>query len=69
MTEQEVTVQMDVSKILASILVHLKEVSVPTELFMSLEAKDRQIQIDYDDENKSFIFKLGDKVEQPSDNN
>ena len=69
MTEEEVTVQMDVSKILASILVHLGEVSVPTELFMSLEAKDRQIQINYDDENKSFIFKLGDKVEQPSDNN
>lgn len=65
MTEEEkVTVQMDVSKILASILAHQKEVSVPTELFMSLEAVDREIAIDYDDETKSFIFKLGDKVEQ-----
>lgn len=70
MTEQEkMTVQMDVSKILASILVHLKEVSVPTELFMSLEAKDRQIEIDYDDENKSFIFKLGDEVGSTQNSN
>ena len=68
MTE-EVTVQMDVSKILASILVHLKEVSVPTELFMSLDHVDRQIEITYDDNSKSFIFKLGDKVGSESNSN
>ena len=68
MTE-EVTVQMDVSKILASILVHLKEVSVPTELFMSLDHVDRQIEINYDDDNKLFIFKLGGKVGSESNNN
>ena len=68
MTE-DVTVQMDVSKILASILVHLKEVSVPTELFMSLDHVDRQIEINYDDDNKLFIFKLGGKVGSESNNN
>ena len=69
MTEEEVTVQMDVSKILASILVHLKEVSVPTDLFMNLDHVDRQIEINYDDDNKSFIFKLGEKNGSESDNN
>ena len=64
MTEENATVQMDVSKILASILTHQKEVSVPTDLFMSIESVDRQIVINYDDESKSFIFKLGDKIEQ-----
>ena len=68
MTE-DVTVQMDVSKILASILVHLKEVSVPTELFMNLDHVDRQIEINYDDDNKLFIFKLGGKVGSESNNN
>ena len=68
MSEEKTTVQMDVSKILASILVHLKEVSVPTDVFMSVDT-DKQIEITYDDENKSFIFKLGDKVELTSDNN
>jgi len=69
MTEEKVTVQMDVSKVLASILTHLKEVSVPTELFMSLENVDRQIEINYDDETKSFIFKLGDEVGNTTNGN
>ena len=65
MSEEKATVQMDVSKILASILVHLKEVSVPTDIFMSVNT-DKQIEITYDDENKSFIFKLGDQIELTS---
>lgn len=68
MSEEKATVQMDVSKILASILVHLKEVSVPTDIFMSVNT-DKQIEITYDDENKSFIFKLGDQIELTSNTN
>ena len=69
MTEEQVTVQMDVSKILASILVHLKEVSVPTEVFMNETGKDRQLEIIYDDETKSFIFKLGEEIGNTTDAN
>jgi hypothetical protein len=60
MTEEKVTVQMDVSKILASILIHHKEISVPTEVFMSKTTEDRELEINYDDETKSFVFKLGE---------
>jgi hypothetical protein len=65
MTEQEnVTVQMDVSKILASILVHHKIISVPTEIFMQETDTDKQLEINYDDETKSFIFTLGEQNEE-----
>jgi hypothetical protein len=65
MTEQEkVTVQMDVSKILASILVHYKTISVPTDIFMQETNTDKQLEINYDDETKSFIFTLGEQNEE-----
>jgi hypothetical protein len=62
MTEEEkITVQMDVSKILASILVHHKTISVPTDIFMQETNTDKQLEINYDDETKSFIFTLGEQ--------
>ena len=61
MTEEKATVQMDVSKILASILVHYKTISVPTEVFMEATNTDKQLEINYDDETKSFIFTLGEQ--------
>jgi hypothetical protein len=65
MTEQEkVTVQMDVSKILASILVHYKTISVPTDIFMQETNTDKELEINYDDETKSFIFTLGEQNEE-----
>jgi hypothetical protein len=65
MTEQEnLTVQMDVSKILASILVHYKTISVPTDIFMQETNTDKQLEINYDDETKSFIFTLGEQNEE-----
>ena len=69
MTEEQVTVQMDVSKILASILVHHKEISVPTEVFMQETNTDNQIEIKYDDETRSFIFSLGELNEVNTDSN
>lgn len=60
MTEENVTLQMDVSKILTSILIHHKEISVPIDIFMNEVKEDKQIEINYDDETKSFIFKLGE---------
>ena len=65
MTEQEkLTVHMDVSKILASILVHHKRISVPTDIFMQETNTDKQLEINYDDETKSFIFTLGEQNEE-----
>lgn len=69
MTEEQATVQMDVSKILASILVHHKEISVPTEVFMQETNTDNQIEIKYDDETRSFIFSLGELNEVNTDSN
>lgn len=64
MTEQEnLTVEMDVSKILAAILVHHKTISVPTDIFMQKTNTDKQLEINYDDETKSFVFTLGEENE------
>ncbi len=64
MTEQEnLSVEMDVSKILASILVHHKTISVPTDIFMQKTNTDKQLEINYDEETKSFVFTLGEENE------
>jgi hypothetical protein len=62
MTEEEqVSVQMDISKILTSILLHYKQVVVPTSLFFGETNIDRELEIQYDNDTESFIFKLKDE--------
>jgi hypothetical protein len=69
MTQEEAIVEIDLSKVLGSILAHHKEISVPTEIFMNETGKDRQLEIIYDDETKSFIFKLGEEIGNTTDAN
>lgn len=62
MTEEEkVSVQIDVSKILTSILLHYKQVEVPSSLFLDETNIDRELEIQYDGDAESFIFKLKDQ--------
>ena len=63
MTEEnnESNIEIDLSKILTSILLQYKEISVPTLLFLKDVNEDRQLEIKYDNDTESFIFKLKDE--------
>jgi hypothetical protein len=69
MTEEELTIQVDISKVVVSILKHYKTISVPTDIFMEETDTDKQLEIKYDEETKSFIFTLGEENEAQSNSN
>jgi hypothetical protein len=62
-TPQEIFESMSLSNILVAILGTLKEVNVPRLTFIN-SGEDKQMQIDYNDEDDSFVFKLKDKVKE-----
>lgn len=60
---EEVFASMNASRILVAILENIGPVSVSTETFMNANENDRNLKVEYDNENVSFIFRLEDKVE------
>jgi len=64
MTEKDpkdIFADMNVSKILVSILETIDSVSVPTSVFAGANNEDKELQVDYDADAQTFIFKLKDK--------
>lgn len=61
---EEVFASMNASRILVAILESVGPVSVSTETFMNANENDRDLKVEYNNENSSFIFRLEDKVEQ-----
>lgn len=62
---KDVFADMNVSKILVSILETIGSVSVPTIVFTGATNEDKELQVDYDADAQTFIFKLKDKDAQP----
>jgi hypothetical protein len=64
MTEQDpkdVFADMNVSKILVSILESIGSIAIPTASFVSATNEDKELQVDYDADAQTFVFKLKDK--------
>jgi hypothetical protein len=62
-TPQEIFESMSLSNILVAILGTLKEINVPRITFVN-SGEDKQMQVDYNDEEDSFVFRLKDKVQE-----
>jgi hypothetical protein len=60
---EEVFKSMNASRILVSILETLGSVTVSTETFLKANAEDRELNVEYDDEKLSFIFKIKENNE------
>lgn len=61
MTNQDpadVFASLNVSKILVAILEQQKEISVPSSAFLNAATEDKELQVDYDSDNQTFLFKL-----------
>ena len=67
-TPSEVYQAMSASNILIAILQAQKTISVPLSIFLEASQEDQQLNVEYDEDKLSFIFKLREKIEQPSDN-
>jgi hypothetical protein len=62
MTEEidpkEVLGAMNATRVLVSVLETIKTVEVPVDTFVSLNAENRELNIDYDGEKRVFNFSL-----------
>jgi uncharacterized protein involved in type VI secretion and phage assembly len=63
-TPKEIFEAMNVTKILVAILESEKEVKVPIDIFLNSESKDRGLNVEYNEEESSFIFRLKEEDEQ-----
>lgn len=66
MTNQDpndIFASLNVSKILVAILEQQKEISVPSSSFINAATIDKELQVDYDSEKQTFLFKLKENNE------
>jgi hypothetical protein len=55
---EDVFAQLNVSRILVAALETLGEISIPIMTVVNAENEDKELQVDYDEKNQSFTFKL-----------
>jgi len=55
---EEIFKLLTASRILVAILQQEKQISVPSSSFVTLVSEDKQLQVDYDEQNDSFTFKI-----------
>jgi hypothetical protein len=67
-TPAEVYQAMSANNILIAILQSQKTISVPLSTFLEAAQEEQQLNVEYDENKLSFIFKLKEKIEQPADN-
>lgn len=61
---EEVLAEFNINKVLLAILETVGEVTVPTLAFIEAGNSDKGLIVEYNEEGPSFVFKLGDKIEQ-----
>ena len=55
---QEVYAQLNVAKIMVATLQKIGEISLPVTDFLNATNEDKELQVDYNDDDKTFLFKL-----------
>jgi hypothetical protein len=66
MTNQDpgdIFASLNVSKILVAILEQQKEISIPSSSFINAATIDKELQVDYDADKQTFLFKLKEQDE------
>jgi uncharacterized membrane protein YcaP (DUF421 family) len=62
--EKNVFENLSIAKILVAILETSGEVSIPALNFLDAANEDKELQVDYNSDSQSFIFKLRDKTNE-----
>jgi hypothetical protein len=55
---EEVYAQLNVAKILVATIQSIGEISLPVTDFLNATNEDKELQVDYNQENGTFTFKL-----------
>ena len=66
-TPAEVYQAMNATNILVAVLQSQKKVSIPLSVFLEASQQEQQLNVEYNEENSSFVFELKDKNEQQVD--
>jgi hypothetical protein len=55
---EDVYAQLNIARILVAALETLGEISVPVMKIVDAQNEDKEVQVDYDESNQTFTFKL-----------
>jgi hypothetical protein len=55
---EDIFAQLNVSRILVAVLETLGQISIPVTTIVNAENEDKELQVDYDESNQTFLFKL-----------
>jgi hypothetical protein len=58
---QDVYAQLNIAKILIAVIESLGEISVPVDKFINVNNEDKELQVDYNEADNTFAFKLKQK--------
>ena len=58
---EDVYAQLNIAKILVAAIESLGEISLPVENFLKAANEDKELQVDYNESDQTFTFKLKQK--------
>jgi len=58
---EDIYAQLNIAKILVAAIESLGEISLPVENFLKAANEDKELQVDYNEADQTFIFKLKQK--------
>lgn len=58
---EDVYAQLNITKILVAAIESLGELSLPVEKFLRAANEDKELQVDYNEDDQTFTFKLKQK--------
>jgi hypothetical protein len=58
---EDVYAQLNITKILVAAIESLGQLSLPVEKFLNATNEDKELQVDYNEDDQTFTFKLKEK--------
>lgn len=63
-TPEELFQEMSLSKVLVAIMETVKEIKIPVLTFLDSANEDKELEVEYNSEEETFVFKLKNKVSE-----
>jgi hypothetical protein len=57
-TPEELFKEMSLSRVLVAIMETITEISVPSETFLNSANEDKELEVEYNSDAQTFVFKL-----------
>jgi hypothetical protein len=60
-TPEELFKEMSLSRVLVAIMETITEISVPSKTFLNSANEDKELEVEYNSDAQTFVFKLKEK--------